>query len=58
VLIFSSDAEQYKLIAKANISIATEGETGPIIEGFRLHHDDGRIQHVIEESKALECKAD
>jgi hypothetical protein len=58
VLIFSSDADQYNLIAKANISLATEGETGPIIEGFRFHHDDGRILQIIEEPQTLECKTD
>lgn len=58
LLIFSSDADQYNLIAKANISLATEGESGPIIEGFRFHHDDGRILQVIDEPKALECRTD
>ena len=58
LLIFSSDADQYNLIAKANISLATEGETGPIIEGFRFHHDDGRILQVVDEPKTLECRSD
>jgi hypothetical protein len=55
-LSFASDADQYQLIAKANISIATEGETGPIIEGFRLEHDNGDILQVIDESAPLPCK--
>jgi hypothetical protein len=55
-LSFASDADQYQLIAKANISIATEGETGPIIEGFRFHHDNGDILQVIDESAPLPCK--
>jgi len=56
LLIFASDADQYKLIAKANISLATEGETGPVIEGFRFHHDDGRILRIIDEPHTLECR--
>lgn len=55
VLSFSSDADQYVLIRKANISLATEGETGPIIEGFRLHHDNGEILQVIDEASPLPC---
>lgn len=55
VLTFSSDADQYNLIAKANISLATEGETGPIIEGFRFHHDDGQILQIIDEPQTLRC---
>ena len=58
VLIFSSDADQYNLIAKANISFATEGETGPIIEGFRFHHDDGRILQIIDDPQTVECRMD
>jgi hypothetical protein len=56
LLIFSSDSDQYNLIAKANISLATEGETGPVIEGFRLHHDDGRVLQIIDEDHTLECR--
>lgn len=56
LLIFSSDSDQYNLIAKANISLATEGETGPLIEGFRLHHDDGRVLQIIDEAHTLECR--
>ncbi len=55
VLSFSSDADQYRLIRKANISLATEGETGPIIEGFRLHQERGDILQVIDEGKPLPC---
>ena len=58
VLIFSSDADQYNLIAKANISLATEGEMGPIIDGFRLQHDDGRILQIVEAPQAVECRMD
>lgn len=57
VLIFASDAAQYDLIAKASILVATEGETGPIIEGFRFHHDDGRILPIVEGASTLECQA-
>jgi len=58
VLIFSSDAEQFDLISKANISLATEGETGPIIEGFRFHHQDGHILQIVEEPQTLPCRMD
>jgi hypothetical protein len=56
-LVFASDAGQYDLIAKASIVVATEGETGPVIEGFRLHHDDGRILQIIDEPDTLACRA-
>lgn len=54
-LSFSSNADQYVLIRKAHISLATEGETGPIIEDFRLHHDNGQILQVIDEASPLAC---
>jgi hypothetical protein len=57
LLVFASDAAEYDLIAKASIQVATEGETGPIIEGFRFHHDDGRILPIVEEPSTLECRA-
>jgi hypothetical protein len=55
LLSFSSNADQYQLIRKAHIGLATEGETGPIIEDFRLHHDNGQILQVIDEASALPC---
>jgi hypothetical protein len=57
ILSFASDADQYALIAKANITLATEGETGPIIEGFRLHHDNGKILQVIDDAAPLPCRS-
>ena len=57
ILSFASDADQYALIAKANITLATEGETGPIIEGFRLHHDNGKILRVIDDDAPLPCRS-
>jgi hypothetical protein len=57
-LTFSSKADQYLLIRKASISLATEGETGPVIEDFRLHHDNGQILQVIEEANPVHCTED
>jgi len=54
-LSFSSNADQYLLIRKAHISLATEGETGPIIEDFRLNHDNGQILQVIDETSPVAC---
>ena len=54
-LSFSSNADQYVLIRKAHIGLATEGETGPIIEDFRLHHDNGQILQVIDETSPIAC---
>ena len=55
LLRFSSNADQYQLIRKAHIGLATEGEAGPIIEDFRLHHDNGQILQVIDEASPLPC---
>lgn len=54
---FSSNADQRLLIRKANITLATEGETGPIIESFRFHHDNGEILYLIDDSNTLPCLA-
>jgi hypothetical protein len=58
VLSFASDADAYRLIAKANITLATEGEDGPIIEGFRLHHDNGNILLIIDDAAPLPCRGE
>lgn len=56
VLTFSSNSDQYNMIAGAMVTLATEGETGPIIEGFGFRHDDGRELQIVDESEPVVCR--
>jgi len=46
------------VVAAHNVSAEPRGETGPIIEGFRCHHDDGRILQIIDDPQTVECRMD